>query len=80
MKYFINKDFDIEQLVKDKKYGFIKSDKNKYKFSDITVPIFIDVETREMILPMCIGVVSEIYQNMVVDKLLEMNIVIKENN
>lgn len=80
MKYFVNKDFDIEQLIKDKKYGFRKSNNNTYKFSDITIPIFIDLTTREVILPLCTGIVSQIYQNIVIDTLLEINVVIKENN
>lgn len=73
--YYINEEFDITNLIRDKKYGFEKVSNNRYEFLDITVPIIVNVETREVIVPNSIGVVSTIYQGLVINTLIEQNII-----
>ena len=75
--YKVNPDFNIEELL-NKKYGFKKRNDKYYVFSDLTVPIRIDTETREVEFGGCSGLVSYLILVQIRKTLLEKKIIICE--
>lgn len=75
--YKVNPNFDIEELLNEK-YSFKKANNRYYAFSDLTVPIIIDTQTRIIEFGGCLGVVSALALSQIKKILLDEKIIIIE--
>lgn len=76
--YKVNPDFDIKELLNER-YGFKKANDRYYAFSDLTVPIIIDTETRRIDFGGCLGITSVLVSTQIKETLLEEKIIICES-